>query len=106
VVASIFFEFSLPNAATWFYFSFLLANAVFFKFDRFLSFRNWDVVSCTCSSRGYCLFRRLIRSRANCRPNTVRIWHDRDWRNSIDYRKSLSKLDKRVEHYFLLATFG
>ena len=45
MVASIFFEFSLPNAATWFYFSFLLANAVFFKFDRFLSFRNWDLVS-------------------------------------------------------------
>ncbi|MSR55863.1 MAG: hypothetical protein EXS09_21710 [Gemmataceae bacterium] len=45
MVASIFFEFSLPNAATWFYFSFLLANAVFFKFDRLLSFRNLDVVS-------------------------------------------------------------
>lgn len=45
MVASIFLEFSLPNAATWFYFSFLLANAVFFKFDRLLSFRNWDVVS-------------------------------------------------------------
>lgn len=43
--ASIFFDFSLPNAATWFYFSFLLAHAVFFKFDRLLSLRNWDLVT-------------------------------------------------------------
>ena len=41
--ASIFFDFTLPNAATWFYFSFLLAHAVFFKFDRLLSLRNWDL---------------------------------------------------------------
>jgi hypothetical protein len=43
--ASIFFEFNLPNATTWFYFSFLLAIALFFKFSRFLSIRNWDVVT-------------------------------------------------------------
>src|SRR6516164_1784936 len=43
--ASIFFEFQLPNAATWFYFSFLLAVALFFKFSRLLTVRNWDVVS-------------------------------------------------------------
>ena len=43
--ASIFLEFSLPNAATWFYFSFLLANAIFFKFDRLLTLRNWDVLT-------------------------------------------------------------
>jgi hypothetical protein len=45
VFASIFLDFSLPNAATWFYFSFLLANAVFFKFDRLLSLRNWDLLT-------------------------------------------------------------
>jgi hypothetical protein len=45
VFASIFLDFSLPNAATWFYFSFLLALAVYFKFDRFLTLRNWDFVS-------------------------------------------------------------
>src|SRR5438270_981213 len=43
MIASIFFDFSLPNAATWFYFSFLLAHAIFFKFDRLLSLRNWDL---------------------------------------------------------------
>jgi hypothetical protein len=44
-VPSVFFDFSLPNATTWFYFSFLLAVALFFKFSRFLSVRNWDVVT-------------------------------------------------------------
>lgn len=42
---SIFLEFNLPNATTWFYFSFLLAVALFFKFSRLLSIRNWDVVT-------------------------------------------------------------
>ncbi|HYT88552.1 MAG TPA: hypothetical protein VEL76_07575, partial [Gemmataceae bacterium] len=43
--ASIFFDFNLPNATTWFYFSFLLAVALFFKFSRLLSVRNWDIVT-------------------------------------------------------------
>lgn len=41
---SIFLDFNLPNATTWFYFSFLLAVALFFKFGRLLSIRNSDVV--------------------------------------------------------------
>src|SRR5438270_11592391 len=41
---SVFLDFSLPNATTWFYFSFLLAVALFFKFGRLLSIRNGDVV--------------------------------------------------------------
>src|SRR5437870_11482725 len=41
---SIFFDFNLPNATTWFYFSLLLALALFFKFTRLLSVRNWDVL--------------------------------------------------------------
>lgn len=45
MVASIFLDFTLPNAATWFYFSFLLALAIFFRFDRLLTLRNWDLVS-------------------------------------------------------------
>jgi hypothetical protein len=44
-LGSIFFDFNLPNATTWFYFSLLLAVALFFKFSRFLSMRNWDVVT-------------------------------------------------------------
>jgi hypothetical protein len=41
---STFLDFNLPNATTWFYFSFLLAVALFFKFSRLLSVRNLDVV--------------------------------------------------------------
>jgi hypothetical protein len=44
-VGSIFLQFNLPNATTWFYFSALLSVALFFKFSRFLSVRNWDVLS-------------------------------------------------------------
>jgi hypothetical protein len=40
-----FLEFIPPTAATWFYLSALLAVALFFKFSRLLSVRNWDVVA-------------------------------------------------------------
>jgi hypothetical protein len=43
--SSIFFDVSLPSAATWFYFSGLLAVALFFKFSRLLSVRNLDVLT-------------------------------------------------------------
>ena len=45
MIASIFLDFSLPNAATWFYFSFLLAHALFYRFDRLFSLRNWDLLT-------------------------------------------------------------
>lgn len=41
---AIFLDFNLPNATTWFFFSLLLAVALFFKFSRFVSIRNLDVV--------------------------------------------------------------
>ena len=41
---SVFLDFNLPNATTWFYFSLLLAVALFFKFSRLLCVRNLDVV--------------------------------------------------------------
>src|ERR1700756_3941734 len=44
-LTSIFFDFRLPNSTTWFYFSLLLAIALFFKFSRLLSVRNWDVIT-------------------------------------------------------------
>ena len=44
VLASLFYV-NLPNATTWFCFSFLLAGALFFKFSRVLSVRNWDVIT-------------------------------------------------------------
>src|SRR5262249_49789051 len=42
---SIFFDIQLPTATTWFYFSALLAVALFFKFTRLLSLRNWDILT-------------------------------------------------------------
>jgi hypothetical protein len=44
-VVPILLNFWLPNATTWFYFSLLLSVALFFKFSRLLSVRNWDVVT-------------------------------------------------------------
>lgn len=41
----VFLDFNLPNATTWFYLSLMLAVALLFKFDRFFSLRNWDVVT-------------------------------------------------------------
>src|SRR5271165_4656750 len=45
IAVNIFFDFNLPNSTTWFYFSWLLAMALFFKFSRLLSVRNWDIVT-------------------------------------------------------------
>src|SRR5262245_51771866 len=45
LVASVFLEFNLPNATTWFYLSLLLAVALFFTFSRFFSVRNLDVLT-------------------------------------------------------------
>src|ERR1700722_19794140 len=42
---SIFLDINLPNPTTWFYFSGLLAMALFFKFSRLLSMRNLDVLT-------------------------------------------------------------
>ncbi len=40
---SVFLDFNLPTATTWFYFSSLLAVALFFKFSRIWCVRNLDV---------------------------------------------------------------
>ncbi len=52
---SIFFDIELPNATTWFYFSALLAVALFFKFNRLLSIRNSDVLSLFLPMPGFLL---------------------------------------------------
>lgn len=44
-VTSIFLDYQLPNPTTWFYISLLLAVALFFKFSRILSIRNWDILT-------------------------------------------------------------
>ena len=45
MLASIFLDFNLPNAATWFYLSLLLVIGVFLKFSRLVSLRNWDLLT-------------------------------------------------------------
>jgi hypothetical protein len=41
----VFLDFNLPNATTWFYLSLMLAVGMFFKFNRFFSLRNWDILT-------------------------------------------------------------
>src|SRR5438477_7539558 len=52
---SIFLDINLPNAPTWFYFSGLLAIALFVKFSRLLSVRNVDVVTLFLPTPGFLL---------------------------------------------------
>jgi hypothetical protein len=52
---SIFLDFQLPTAATWFYFSGLLAAALFVKFSRLLSVRNLDVLTLFLFAPGFLL---------------------------------------------------
>ena len=51
----IFLDINLPNPATWFYFSGLLAVALFFKFTRFFSVRNLDVLALFLPMPGFLL---------------------------------------------------
>ncbi len=41
---SVFLDFRLPNAATWFYFALFLTVALFFQFTKLLSIRNLDLL--------------------------------------------------------------
>ena len=65
---SVFLEFSLPNATTWFYFSWLLAVALFFKFSRFFSVRNWDVVMAFLLVPGLLV---IQKTRGGARPSDI-----------------------------------
>ncbi|MEZ6143419.1 MAG: hypothetical protein R3B84_22860 [Zavarzinella sp.] len=42
--SSIFFDFTLPNSVTWFYFSFFLVITLFFRFKNIFSLRNLDLL--------------------------------------------------------------
>ncbi len=55
IAASIFFDINLPNPTTWFYFSGLLAIALFFKFSRVFSVRNLDVLTLFLFTPGFLL---------------------------------------------------
>jgi hypothetical protein len=52
---SIFLDFQLPSPTTWFYFSWLLAAALFVKFSRLLSVRNLDVFTLFLFAPGFLL---------------------------------------------------
>lgn len=52
---SIFLDFHLPNAATWFYFSLILSVALFFQFGRILSVRNLDLLTLFLLAPGFLL---------------------------------------------------
>jgi len=60
---TIFTDVKLPNAVTWFYFSLMLAIALFFKFNRFFSFRNFDVLSLFLLVPGFLLLQESHESR-------------------------------------------
>ena len=51
----IFIDVKLPTAATWFYFALVLAAALFVKFSRLLSVRNWDVLTLFLFAPGFLL---------------------------------------------------
>ncbi|MCE9531641.1 MAG: hypothetical protein K8T89_11045 [Planctomycetes bacterium] len=55
MLASIFLDFNLPNAATWFYLSLMLAIAVFLRFNRLLALRNWDLFTLFMITPGFLL---------------------------------------------------
>lgn len=44
-MAKVFLDFQTPNGTTWFYLSFLLMIAIYFRFTRVFSLRNWDLIT-------------------------------------------------------------
>ena len=52
---SIFLDFHLPNAATWFYFSSILTISLFFQFARPFCLRNFDLLSLFLLAPGFLL---------------------------------------------------
>jgi hypothetical protein len=63
--ASIFLDFNLPNAATWFYLSLILAVGLFIKFSRFFSIRNLDILSLYLLVPGFLLIQEGNKSQSN-----------------------------------------
>jgi len=80
--ATIFLDFNLPNATSWFYFSWFLAMALFFKFSRLLSVRNWDVISLFLLVPGLLLLQEghvLLRARDDVETANRMIWFGYAW---------------------------
>lgn len=78
---SIFLDFNLPNAPTWFYLSAILAITLFFKFTRILSFRNWDLLTLFALVPGQLLlFQEHSRAAAaGDSPVAARLWWGYLW---------------------------
>ena len=55
VLASIFLDFNLPNAATWFYLSLMLVVGLFLRFNRVFSLRNVDLLTLFLLTPGFLL---------------------------------------------------
>jgi hypothetical protein len=70
VPSSIFLDFNLPNATTWFYLSALLSIALFYQFHRVLSLRNWDLVTLFMLVPGFL----LLQEGSAAKDNTNRLW--------------------------------
>jgi hypothetical protein len=76
VPTSILFDFNLPNATTWFFLSALLAVALFFKFNRLFSLRNWDLVTLFLLVPGLLLLDEENKraAAAGVKPESARLW--------------------------------
>lgn len=61
---SIFLDFHLPNATTWFYLSLILALALFFQFARPLSLRNLDLLTLFLLAPGFLILQEAHHLRA------------------------------------------
>lgn len=70
---SIFLDFHLPNSATWFYFSLVLAVALFFQFARLLSLRNWDLLALFLFAPGFLLIQEANSVEAAAPPKPQRV---------------------------------
>jgi len=55
VASSIFLQFSLPNAVSWYYFSSILTVTLFFQFTRVFSVRNLDLLTLFLFAPGFLL---------------------------------------------------
>ena len=58
---SIFLDFALPNAVTWFYFSLILAIALFFQFARPVCLRNLDLLTLFLLAPGFLILQEAHR---------------------------------------------
>ena len=73
MTSSIFLDFQLPNAPTWFYFSLFLAFAIFFRFQRPFTLRNWDILALFLMAPGLLLLQetKLSAHSADAPPSTT-----------------------------------